>query len=112
MALRAGRLRHQIVIQRRSAGLDVVGQQVRTWETFATVRADFEFGANTEGFQSDQRTSEQRGTFTIRYIEGVTPQMRIVWRGQTWEIEGAGEVGHLEELKLQAVIREKPSGES
>ncbi len=110
MALRAGRLRHVIVIQQRDAGLDSVGQQVRTWSTFATVRADFKFGGNAEAYQSDQRSSEQRGTFTIRFREGVTPQMRVLWRGQTWEIEGVGEPVFLEELELQAVIREKPSG--
>lgn len=110
MGLQAGQLRQEFVIEQRSTGADTVGQPVDTWTTFATVRGRFDHGGDGESYQADRRVAEQRGVMVIRYRAGVTPRMRVRWRGQVWEIEGVGEKRHLEELHLTVHCLEQVSG--
>lgn len=87
--MRAGRLRHTIVIQRRVAGQDSYGQPLESsWENFKTVRASVEPLQGREFFSAQAVQSEANVRFRMRHVSGVTSDMRISFSGDIYEIHG------------------------
>jgi SPP1 family predicted phage head-tail adaptor len=77
----AGKLRELITVQQKTvSGTGDRGQPVYTWTTFAQVYAEIEplppTGKKTEIARQLVATATHQ--FTIRYLTGLTPQMRIV----------------------------------
>lgn len=67
---------------------DSVGGKVETYSTFNTVWAKVQFNA---GGRRDTTTGggsklESQVTFTIRYLSGLTNNLRILLNGKTYEI--------------------------
>lgn len=69
--MRAGRLRHRVVIQERTLSRDGFGDAVESWASVATVPAEVRMPSGAERFvgQADQ----ERAT--------VTHRVRVRWRG-------------------------------
>lgn len=82
----AQRLRHTIVIQQKSTSLNGYAENAGTWSTFATVRAGIEPVGGREVLESGQNVAEQFVKIVIRYLAGVTPQMRVNWNGAIYNI--------------------------
>lgn len=77
--MQAGRLRHQVVIQSKTVtGRDAKGGEVVTWTTFATVQADVVPLRGREYLAVRQAQAELQVRVVMRYIPGVTPEMRLV----------------------------------
>jgi SPP1 family predicted phage head-tail adaptor len=93
----AGELDQLVTIQQRSTTKDAVGQQVETWSTFlANVWAAARPLRGAEFFAAGQTQAQETILFRIRYRDGVTSGMRVVWRGQPYaltappvDVEGA-----------------------
>jgi SPP1 family predicted phage head-tail adaptor len=77
--MRAGRLRHSVVIQRRTGAANAFNEPTDTWADLATVSAGIEPIAGREYFAAQQVQSEVSHRVTIRYMEGVSPKDRLVW---------------------------------
>lgn len=106
--MRAGKLRHTITIQQRSDSQNSYGEQANTWTTFAEVRASVEPLQGREFFASQQMQAEVTTRFRIRYLDGVTADMRISYDGRTFDIQAVlnpNERGR--ELHIMAVEREE-----
>jgi SPP1 family predicted phage head-tail adaptor len=76
--LRAGGLRHTVTIQTPTTTKDTYGGAVTTWATFATVWASIE---SMKSFDKAVTSATWPGadyTITIRYLAGVTGNMRVV----------------------------------
>jgi SPP1 family predicted phage head-tail adaptor len=76
----AGQLRHQIRIEtiptvKSSTGAEIPGAAV----TFTTVNGDIETLGGKESFSADRDNAELTHKWTIRYVAGVVPTMRIYW---------------------------------
>jgi len=77
----ASRLRHRITIQEENSAADTGGGSVLAWEDVANIWAEIRpiqnRSASSERVQGGK--IEARGFFliTIRYLDGVTPAMRI-----------------------------------
>lgn len=84
--MRAGRLRRQITIEVGTATQDATGQEILSWATFATVRASVEPLNGKESFTAEQEQAKATTRFRVRYIEGVTPKMRVNYDGRLFNI--------------------------
>lgn len=102
--MRAGNLRHPVVIQENTPTRSSTGANVDAWATFASVRARIEPMRGREYVGSEQLTDETTHKFTIRYCAGVAPKMRISWDGRLFDIQSV--INHEErnrEMFLMAV---------
>lgn len=77
--MRAGRLRHRVVIQRRTGAANAFNEPTDTWSDLATVSAGVEPISGREYFAAQTVQSEVSHRVTIRYLAGITPKDRIVW---------------------------------
>lgn len=100
VSIAAGELNKRITLQSLSQTQDSEGGMVDSWTDFATVWAKI---INLSGF--NKRSSAAAGgnieaartEFTIRYNAGVNKKMRIVYKGQNFNID------HLNDFNEQHV---------
>ena len=86
--MNAGKLRKLITIQQPSATNDEYGAQVITWSSFGVDRwADVKPLNGREYFAGQQFQSKVDTRFTLRYLAGVTPKMRILCDSLSYDIE-------------------------
>lgn len=83
----APRLRQRIVIEAPTYEQDSSGEQVPSWDDYAAVAAAAEPTRGREFFAAAGIHAEAPMLFVIRYLNGVTPLMRVVYDGDTWEIK-------------------------
>ena len=88
MALAAGMLRHRVRIEELISERDSEGVLQQSWELVATVWASVEPLSAREFVASSATQSKVVARITIRYRSGVKPTMRIVHRGNLYNIEG------------------------
>ena len=87
--MRAGLLRHQIVIQHQTAQQDpVTGEMATAWVEFARVWAAVDPLSARDLIAAQASQSQASGRITIRYRPGVLPTMRILYRGKVYNIHG------------------------
>jgi len=91
--MRAGRLRHLIVIEQASEANDSQGQAIKTWSTFATVHAAVEPLTGREYEAAAQINAETTTRITIRYLAGITQKMRISYDSKLYNIEAMRNIG-------------------
>lgn len=89
MAVNAGDLRRRVRIERRVSGVDEIGQPVSAWETVAEVWADIR-GQTGMGTITRQQegvpASVERYSIRIRYRDGITAGMRVVYGAHVFDI--------------------------
>lgn len=85
--MNAGKLRHRITIQDKVTVPDGYGGMTSTWQDVATVWASVEPLKGKELYEAHQMKAELTHRVRIRYVEGIKPQMRIVFRGRELAIE-------------------------
>lgn len=103
--MRAGPLDRRIVIQEAVTVQDSLGQPIETWSTFAERWASRMDVTGRERFASQQEIASETTVFRIRWLEGVTRQMRITSEGKTYDIESIAELGRREGLDISATAR-------
>lgn len=83
----AGKLDQRIEIQTSIDGTDALNAATRQWIRFAQVWAAVRQTMGREFLKGDGVQAEGKAAFTIRFREGVTSGMRVLWRGRTFGIE-------------------------
>lgn len=81
-----GNLRHRITLQKPVIIRDSIGQELEGWQDVATVWASIEPLSGKEYFNAQQTNSEVSTKITIRYLESVTPFMRVFFQKHTYNI--------------------------
>lgn len=87
--MRAGELRHRITVEQKSVTRNDYGEEIASWSEFATRWADAAALDGTESFSRDQKFAEATHRFRLRYLDGVDAEMRVSWRGRTFDIVSA-----------------------
>ncbi len=87
--IRAGKLRHRVTIQQKSVTRNTFGEEVVTWQDVATVWAAIEPLRGREFFESQQINAEVTTQITIRYRDGIAPEMRIIYNSKIYDIQAA-----------------------
>lgn len=84
--MRAGALRHRIIIQFRENTRGDYGQEVETWADLVTVWAAIWPIKGREYFSADQVQSEITHRIRIRHRRRITPENRISYKGRIFDI--------------------------
>ena len=85
--MRAGQLRHQLAVQSVSALTnDSFGQPVETWATSSTVWGSVEPLRGREYFAAHQVHADATHAVRIRYLSGLTREMRFLFGSRQLEI--------------------------
>lgn len=84
----AGGLRHRVLIQEQVTTRDSDGIAQTAWVDVATVWASVEPLSAREFIQSGQTQAAVTARITIRHRPGMRPSMRLVHRGEVFNIAG------------------------
>lgn len=82
----AGKLRERVTVQVASGATNALGEQVLTWSDSTTVWASVEGVSAREALTSGQQETTISHKVRMRYLPGLTQQMRFSWRGRTLDI--------------------------
>lgn len=85
--MNTGKLRHRATIQQLVSTDDGAGGSIETWQNVATVWAAIEPLRGNERYTAQQVQSTLTHKVTIRYREGIKPQMRLTYKGRIFDIE-------------------------
>lgn len=84
--MRAGKLRHQITIQNPVETQGATGEMSVVWSEFATVWASVEPLRGREFWAAKEQQAQVDTRIRIRYLEGVTPKMQVLFGTRTYLI--------------------------
>lgn len=87
--IRAGEMRHQVVIERRSDTQSSSGEQTQDWLLVATRRAAMQRVTGQELWTAQQQAARVPTTFRLRWLDGVLPAMRLSCEGKVYDIKSA-----------------------
>jgi SPP1 family predicted phage head-tail adaptor len=101
MTIRAGDMWARVTIQQPSPTANEVGEPLLTWSTFATVWADVQPLSARETERYAEAVGFMSHKVRIRYLNGLTSAMRIVYRNRVLEI---GQITEQDRLWHQDII--------
>jgi len=86
--MKIGKLRKKIDIMKPLETADSYGDQVKNWTYVAVNRwAEVNPKSGRESFLRQQTIDEKAVTFGIRYLEGITPKMKVVYGNVDFNIQ-------------------------
>ena len=101
--MRAGLLRHRIVIQQPTETRDsVYGGIESTWATFRTWHAAVLPSVGNEQFTEGRERALRQVAFRMRWTSGITPKMRISWDDRIFDITS---IQNIEERNSELMIQ-------
>lgn len=86
MALDPGRLRERVTIQQATERRNSLGESTLEWATYTERWASVEGLSSREVLLLGQQQTEVSHRVRLRYVTGLTQQMRLVWRSRVLEI--------------------------
>ena len=104
--MQIGTLRHLIDIQAYTANRDSFGSEEPEWVHVATVWARITPVSGKEYFASAQVHAEISTKIAIRYVSGITPNMRVVFGTRIFEIISVLQVEE-RNIELELLCKER-----
>lgn len=104
-----GTLNRRIRIETFTTSPDEFGQPIKTWAVLDHAWAEILFLKADERFQAMQVNRQVAVRMRIHYRADVTEQMRILYDGDYYDIQGIREVGYRAGLELLCGLW-KPEG--
>lgn len=108
--MRAGSLRHRVMVQEVTRTPDDSGGFTESWATIATVWAHVRASAGRESIERGAVTVTQRWVVTMRH-RAMSPQDRLVWGTRVLEVETV-EPDAVEQWLTVRVREDRNDGES
>jgi SPP1 family predicted phage head-tail adaptor len=93
----AGKLRERITVQIASGSTNALGETVLAWSNSTSVWASVDGVTAREALTAGQQEVSITHKVRLRYLPGLTQQMRFAWRGRTLEIVSLLEHGNRSE---------------
>lgn len=84
--MRTEELKHKIIFQKLTATTNENGFEVEVWEDYSTVWAEVSNLMGREYFAAAAVQAEKTVKFTIRYLQGITDDMRILFEDKQYNI--------------------------
>jgi head-tail adaptor len=84
----AGKLDQRVRIDQKAVARNSIGEETETWSTFATVWAQWIPVRVSERVAGSQLQAETEGRLRMRWLPGLTSEMRLVWRGENYDLAG------------------------
>jgi SPP1 family predicted phage head-tail adaptor len=93
----AGKLRERVTVQVASGTTNTLGETVLAWSDSSAIWASVEGVSAREALLAGQQDTTVTHKVRMRYLPGLTQQMRFSWRSRTLEIVSLLEHGHRSE---------------
>jgi hypothetical protein len=93
----AGKLRERVTVQIASGATNTLGETVLTWANSTAVWASVEGVSARESLTNGQQEIALTHRVRLRYLPGLTQNMRFSWRTRTLEIVSLLEHGNRSE---------------
>lgn len=77
--MRINRLHRKIVIEQSTNAKNSYGEWVSTWATFHTCFAEVNRFGGGEKLEAEKTTATNRVRFKIRFFDGITEDMRVLY---------------------------------
>ena len=84
--IRPGELRERVTVQVASGTTNALGETVLSWSDSSAVWASVEGVSAREALLAGQQETTVSHRIRLRYLPGLTQQMRFSWRGRTLDI--------------------------
>lgn len=84
--IQAGELRERVTVQIASGATNALGETVLTWNNSTAVWASVQGVSAREALARSQQDTNVTHKVRLRYLPGLTSQMRFAWRSRTLEI--------------------------
>lgn len=102
--MRAGRMDRRITIQQSDSTRTALGDPNGSWTTLASVWAEVvpTSGREYTNGAAEQRVASRVTRFRIRYLAAAAAdtQLRVLYNGQTYDIQHIAEIGRRQGLDL------------
>ena len=92
-----GRLRERVTVQIASGATNTLGETVLSWADSTAVWASVEGVSSREALAAGQQDITVTHRVRLRYLPGLTQQMRFAWRSRTLNIVSLLEYGNRSE---------------
>jgi SPP1 family predicted phage head-tail adaptor len=92
-----GKMRERVTVQIASGATNALGETVLTWANSTAVWAHVEGVSAREALEAGQQDTTITHRVRIRYLPGLTQQMRFSWRSRTLDIVSLLEYGNRSE---------------
>ena len=91
-----------ISIEKPTVARDSFGSEILTWGELAEVWASVNQTGVSEKFVNDanRELALRTAQITIRWLPDIEEDMRVIYDGLIWDIEGIAEIGRREGLNL------------
>lgn len=89
-----GKLRDRVTVQQATETRNSLGEVVQSWSTYATVWASVEGISSREALQQGQVQTDVSHRVQMRFLSGLTHNMRLYWRARPLEIVSVLEHGN------------------
>ena len=99
--MKSERMKNKITIQSKIITQDEELNPIETWVDLVTVWVEVLSQNSREYYRLATLNSEIEKAFKIRYIDGITPHMRALFKTKTFEIIG---VENVEERNTELII--------
>ena len=86
MALDIGRMRERVTVQQATERRNSLGETTLEWATYATRWASVQGVSSREALELGQVDISVTHRVRMRYVDGMTHNMRLLWRGRMLEI--------------------------
>lgn len=100
-----GKLRDRVTVQIASGTTNALGETVLSWSDSSAVWASVEGVSAREALAAGQQETSLTHKVRLRYLPGLTQQMRFAWRSRTLEIVSLLEHGNRTEHEAICVER-------
>jgi SPP1 family predicted phage head-tail adaptor len=95
-----GKLRERVTVQQATESRNAIGETVLAWSTYDTVWASVEGVSSREALDAGKIDIQISHRVRMRYLSGITQNMRLSWRDRTLEIVSLLEYGNRSEHVL------------
>lgn len=101
-----GKLDRRITLRNPAEAVDGFGEAVRTYSDLADVWAMLEYkGTPKEDTEAGALASVNKVRFTIRHRSDVTAKTQVVYKSETYEVEGISFIGRDRFLTLDTRLK-------
>jgi SPP1 family predicted phage head-tail adaptor len=90
----AGKLRDRVTVQIASGTTNALGETVLAWSNSTSVWASVDGVSAREALTAGQQDVSVSHKVRLRFLPGLTQQMRFAWQGRTLEIVSLLEHGN------------------
>ncbi len=106
----AGKFDRRITLEACHNRTTAAGAVEQVWNTVASAWAELVSSSGGESFGDDQVTAVARAVWKIRYRPNITTAMRVVARGQAYEINDVSEPDRNRDIVLNCTALNVQSG--